>query len=80
MIFDDSLLARKNPREFAWNKLLIDDLRSARGNMVSENAVLGRVDLRITFPKISEIEMAFSVCIPCMTVRNESQVQVLRNT
>jgi len=41
MICDDFFLTRNNPREFAWKKLLIDDLRSACGNMVSENAVLG---------------------------------------
>ena len=41
MICDDFFLTRNNPREFAWKKLLIDDLRSACGNMVSENAMLG---------------------------------------
>ena len=41
MICDDFFLTRNNPREFAWKKLLIDDLRSACGNMVSENALLG---------------------------------------
>jgi hypothetical protein len=41
MIFNDFFLTRNNPREFAWKKLLVDDLRNARGDMVSENALLG---------------------------------------
>ncbi|MCJ7434727.1 MAG: hypothetical protein MUO77_14670 [Anaerolineales bacterium] len=43
MIFNDFFLTRNNPHEFAWKKLLVDDLRSARGDMVSENALLGRL-------------------------------------
>lgn len=47
MIFDDLFLTRNNLREFAWKKLLIDDLRSVRGNLVSENALLAGVLFRL---------------------------------